>query len=277
MSADDTVVTIPGVCAAGVTADACVTKLTKSEFERLVTATGAGAQADSRRIATVYAQILAMANQAQKMGVDKDPAVQVQLHLQSLSLLAQAAQRKIFESSKPTSQEVESYYTENSAKYEEIDLQRIVVLKSSGGGTTPEEQKAVADKIRARAAAGEDPDKLQVEAYKEAKSAGTPPSTSLGWKRRGGMDPRHEPQIVNLHASEVSPVMEDGQAFYIYKVRSKRLVPMASVEKEIETSLQTERAQKALRQILEASKPSLNDAYFGASEPAKAAPPVSPK
>ena len=273
---DETVVTIPGVCASGVTGDACVTRLTRSELERLMSATNANAAADPRKVATVYSQLLTMANQAQKQGLDKDPIVQVQLHVQSLSILAQALQKKIFESSKPTAAEIESYHAENSAKYEEINLKRIVVLKTAGSDVTPEQQKAIAEQIRTRAAAGEDTDKLQIEAYKATKSAGTPPSTALGWKRRGGIDQRHEQQVLALHAGEVSQLLEDGQDFYIYKIDSKRLVPLPTVEKEIESTLQLERAKKTLQQMVDSSKPQFNEAYFGA-EPPKTTPPTTPK
>src|SRR6185312_16987565 len=180
--------------------------------------------------------------------------------VREISMLAQMLPEKVAENSKPTQAEVQSYYAENSAKYEEFKLRRIVVLKSASSGLKPEELKAFADKIRERAAAGEDTDKLEVEAYKETKSAAAPPNTDLGWKRKGAMDPRHEPQILPLKTGEVSPVMEDGQAYYIYKVESKRQQPLESVQKDIETTLQRERAQKTMKGLIENIKPQLNEA-----------------
>src|SRR5438067_408160 len=200
---NETVITVQGVCPAGTPAESCSTKITRAEFEKFIAGMNPQVPAEARRsVANNYGQLMALADQARKMGVDKEPNVQMQM----MFLLAQGLQKKIFENNKPTAQEVESYHAENSAKYEELNLRRIVVLKSANGELKLEQLKALANDIRERAAAGEDPDKLQVEAYKTAKSAGTPPSTSLGWKRRGGMDPRHEPQIQPLHAGEVSPV-----------------------------------------------------------------------
>jgi peptidyl-prolyl cis-trans isomerase C len=265
---DAVVITIPGDCAAGTAASDCTTKITRGAFEKLLNAMNPNIPAEARRsIASSYGQLLAMAGEAQRMGVDKDPSVQIQMRVQGMSLMAQALQKKIFENSKPTAADVQKYYSDNSAKYEEFQLRRIVVLKSASSGLRPEEMKALADKIRDRAVAGEDPDKLEAEAFKDTKAAGSPPSTNLGWKRRGGMDPRHEPQILALKTGEVSPVMEDGQAYYIYKVDTKRAQPLESVEKDIQSTLQTERAQKALRDLLDNSKPQLNDAYFGPEPP----------
>ena len=266
---DETVITVPGVCPPGTAAQACSTNVTRGDFERLLAAMNPNIPAEARRsIAASYGQLIALAAEAQKLGVDKDPKLQIQMRVQAMSAMAQGLQKKIYENSKPTAQEIESYHTENSAKYEELNLRRIVVLKSASSELKPEELKTLASNIRERAAAGEDPDKLQAEAYKTAKSAGAPPDTSLGWKRRGGMDPRHEPQILQLKAGEVSPVMEDGQAFYIYKVDSKRLVPIETVQKEIESTLQADKAKKTFQQLTENTKPKLNDEYFGPEPPA---------
>lgn len=276
---DETVITVPGVCPAGTPAENCSTKITRGDFERLIAAMNPNIPAEARRsIGNSYGQLIYMASQAQKMGVDKDANVQIQMRVQAMSLLAQGLQKKVIENSKPTPQEIESYHAENSGKYEELNLRRIVILKSATSELKPEQLKALADDLRERAAGGEDPDKLQVEAYKTAKSAGTPPSTSLGWKKRGLMDPRHEPQIVALKAGEVSQVLEDGQAYYIYKVDSKRLVPIEGVQKDIEKTLTEERARKTLQQLSENAKPKLNDAYFGpapdaAKPPAQTPPP----
>jgi hypothetical protein len=268
--ADEAVITIAGVCPAGTAADACVTKITRAQFEELIKAMNPNIPLEARAsIAKSYGQLIAMSTEAQKRGVDKDPAVQVQMRVQQMSMMAQALQKKVLEDSKPTEQEIEAYRTENAAKYEEIDLKRIVILKSTSSTLKPEELKALAEKIRERAAAGEDTEALEAEAYKTAKSGGTPPSTNLGWKKRGSMDPRHEQQIITLKAGEVSPVMEDAQAYYIYKVAAKRVVPMETVHKEIEQHLQSERAQKAMKALMEGVKPQLNEAYFGPSEPPK--------
>lgn len=274
----ETVITVPGVCAAGTPAESCVTKITRGEFERLLNAMNPNIPVEARRsIANSYAQLLSLASLAQKAGVDKDPNFQIQLHVQTLSFLAQTFQKKVVEDSKPTQQEIEGYYAENSPKYAEYDLRRIVILKSTSSPLKPEEMKSLADKIHDRAAAGEDTDKLEIEACKTAGSAGAPPSTNLGWKRKGGMEQRHEAQILPLHAGEISPVLEDGQAYYIYKVASKRPAPLESVQKDIETTLQTEHLQKAKQQIMDSAKAQLNDAYFGpepSKNPAALTPPV---
>jgi len=272
----DAVIVIPGVCAANTPTANCGTKVTKAEFEQLLGTVNPNLPPDQRRkLGFAYAQLLAVANEGQKLGVDKDPAFQEQLKIEGLKLLAQGAQKKVQESSKPSQQEIESYYAENTNKFEELGLRRIMIPKGQDKDAKPEQIKELADKIHDRAAAGEDLDKLQAEAYLAAKGPGAPPVTSLGWKRHGSMDPRHEPQIAALRAGQVSGLLEDGQAFYIYKVDSKRMIPLESAAKEIEGFLQGEHFQQKMKQLVDGVKPQFNDAYFGTEEPA-AKEPTSP-
>jgi len=73
------------------------------------------------------------------------------------------------------------------------------------------------------------------------------------------------------------PLLEDGQGYYIYKVDSKRMVPLQSISKDIESALQAQRTQQAVKKIFDSMKPQLNDPYFGPAEPAKQeAPPQQP-
>ena len=127
----------------------------------------------------------------------------------------------------------------------------------------------MAEKIRERAVAGEDPDKLEAEAYSTLKAPGTPPNTNLGAKRHGAIDARYEQQISALKAGEVSEVLDDPQGYSIYKVESKTKLPLSAVEKDIETTLQRQRFEEKLKQLLGSVKTELNEDYFGAEAPAQ--------
>jgi len=273
---NDVVVTVNGVCAAGTPAESCKRTVTRAEFERVIAALGQDVPPESRRqLAAVYVQLLAMANEAEKDGLDKDPNFAERMRLERMRVLAQAIERKMQGAAKPTEQDVENFYAENSPRFEEFSLRRIVVPKTIAGEAKVEEMKALATKVRERAAAGEDPDKLEAEVYATAKVPGAPPATSLGWKRRGAMDPRHEPQIINLRSGQLSELLEDAQSFYIYKVDSKRIIPLATVRDDIERVLANQGAENRLRALLGSIRVDMNDAYFGPppAPPRPATPP----
>jgi parvulin-like peptidyl-prolyl isomerase len=276
VAATDTVITVPGLCPPNTPPESCSTKISRADFEQVISVVNPNLPKEQRRqVATLYVQLLSAANEGKKLGVDKDPLFQEQRRLEDLKMLAQAAEKKMFENNKPTQQDVESFYTENTDKFEELSLRRIMIPKATDKDAKPEQAKQLADKIHERAVAGEDPDKLEADAYLATKAPGAPPSTSLGWKRPGAMDPRHEPQIVALKSGQVSEVLEDGQGYYIYKVDSKRMVPLATVAKDIENVLQTQRTQQTAKQIFDRTKPQLSDAYFGPAETAKPEPPAA--
>ncbi|MCU1285584.1 MAG: hypothetical protein JWO13_1934 [Acidobacteriales bacterium] len=278
----DAVITIAGLCAANTPPANCGTKVTRADFEKLMDAISPNLPEDQRRqVANAYVQLLTVANEGQKLGVDKEPQFPVLVHIETLKLLATGTQKKMLEMNKPTPQEIETFYTENSGKFEELSIRRIMIPKTTDKDAKPEQIKALADKIHDRAAAGEDMDKLQAEAYQAVKAPGAPPTTSLGWKRHGSLDPRHEQQLANLRSGQVTPLIEDAQAFYIYKVDSKRMIPLQAVSKDIEGALQGQRAKEQFQKMLENVKPQLNEAYFGPEPPKQEAPgqqpPTSPK
>ncbi len=259
-----TVITLTGLCGSGAQQSNCTRSISRADFEKLLTAISPNIPPGQRRsIAGLYAQLLAMASEGEKLGVDKDPTFEENLKLQRLRLLAQGAEKRMQADTKPTEQQIEAFYKENAARFEQVGLRRITVPKTIAGQSKPDETKALAQKIQQRAATGEDTDKLQAEVWLTTKATGAPPSTSQGLKRRGMMDPRHESQILQLKAGEVTPLIEDAQSFYIYKVDSKRTIPLKEVEQDISGSLQREYFQEKLQQVISSVKADLNEAYFG--------------
>jgi hypothetical protein len=178
----DAVITIAGLCAPNTPPANCGTQVTRADFEKLVDAISPNLPAEQKRqVANAYVQLLTVANEGQKLGVDKDPQFPVLLHIETLKLLATGTQKKMLELNKPTPQEIETFYTENAGKFEELSIRRIIIPKTTDKDAKPEQVKELANKIHDRAAAGEDLDKLQAEAYLAVKAPGAPPTTSLGW------------------------------------------------------------------------------------------------
>jgi hypothetical protein len=274
---DEIVATISGLCPAATPTENCKRIITRSEFENLLKVVAPDLPIENRRnVAAQYIQLLTLSNEAEKQGMDKDPSFGERMRLERMRVLAQIFERKLQETSKPAEQDVENFYAENSARFEEFNLRRIVVPKTVGGEAKVEEMKTLAEKIRARAGAGEDPDKLEAEAYAAAKMPGAPPTTALGWKRRGAMDPRHEPQIVQMKAGQLSEVIEDAQSYYIYKVDAKRIIPLATIKEDLERGLSGQIAENKARALLGGIKVELNEAYFGPTPQAPAAPKPAP-
>ena len=284
---DAAVITIQGICAQPPTGPAktadCKTIVTREKFDRLVEAFVPNAPASSRRqLATQYAAALVMANEALKEGLDKTVRFQETLEATRLGLLAKELQTKLQEEAGQISdQDLEDYYHKNEATFQEANLQRIFVPlrkqfdppkeKLSDEQTRKIEQdseatmKKEADTVRARAAAGEDFEKLQQEVYTFAGLKTPPPSTQMTKVRHTSL-PSAQTSVFELKTGEVSEVFTGPTGYTIYKVGEKDTIPLDKAKPDIMPALRAQRLQE-LRHALEQSTTTVfNEAYFASPE-----------
>jgi hypothetical protein len=271
------VITIKGLCADSQTAAPkqaaadCKTEITRAEFEKLTVALNPQMPPGlKQQLGNFYGRLLIFANAAEKRGLDKTPRFQELLRFARLQTLAQDLTRNIQEeATKVPAAEVEKHYAANKDKFLEGAFKRLYIPRSPAGSPKPDDKatetamKGLADKMRQRAAAGEDFDKLEKEAYDTAKISGQPPSTALGTLRRGSLPPNHE-AMFDLKDGETSQVISDPAGYYIYKLESKRTVPLEGAKVEIERVLAQERMRTAMDAITSSATATLNEAYFGA-------------
>ncbi|MGH9512302.1 MAG: peptidylprolyl isomerase [Terriglobales bacterium] len=287
------VITIKGVCAspeaktAGAQKNAgaeCKTVVTRAEFERLVDTLKVPPQAE-KQFATQYATALIMANEAHKRGLDRGEHYEELLKLARLQVLTrQLAQSLQEDSAKIPDQEIENYYRNNKAAYEEATLDRLYIPRTQQQQTPPKEplsaadakkqqgdseaaMKKEADDLRARAAAGEDFTKLEAEAYKFANFKATPPAVKMEKVRRASLPPS-QASVLDMKTGEVSQVLTDPAGYFVYKLESKDTIPLDRVKDEIRSSLQKQKMQDDVQTMQQSAKPSFDEAYFASKSPA---------
>jgi hypothetical protein len=288
------VITIVGVCektAAGAktaasgkaSGDACKTVITKSEFESLADALQPPHMnpATKRRLADAYPKFVVMANAAHKRGLDATPNFKKILNFYKMQLLTQELARSVKEEAeKIPDSEIDTYYKNNTPEFEEAELKRLYIPKDkqveAAAAEKPEpkssdQQKAdedalkkEADTLRTRAAAGEDFDKLQKEAYDAAGLKGTPPQTGIGKLTRNELPVTHR-SVLDLKAGEVSQVLAEPNGYYIYKVVSRDVKPLDEMKAEIRSKLAQQKFQEDMQAIESSATTKLNEAYFETS------------
>ncbi|MBV9608357.1 MAG: peptidyl-prolyl cis-trans isomerase [Acidobacteria bacterium] len=254
----------------------CKTVITRAEWERMIAVINRPIPPQFRRqVAEQFVSLFEMANAGEKAGLEKDPKVQQRMKLSRMQVLGTAYMEQLREEHPPASA-VERYYKANLPQFEEVTLKRIYVPKPAPVEGKPADEaaaKTVAQKVRDRAAAGEDFDKLQKEAYESTGNKGTPPPSDMGAKRRGSLPPKHEDEVFKLKVGEVSPPFEEQSGFFIYKVEKKDTAPLEQVKPDIERKLQEEQTKDALAKLKDATKVTYSDAYFGpASSPVGSGP-----
>lgn len=297
---DAPVITIKGLCdqsAAKAPALECRTVVTRAEFEKIVEAVQPNMPARVRRqFATRYANALAMSIKAEEMGLDKGPDYEERMRLARIQVLSGELNKAMQDkASQITDKEIEDYYKNNPDRFEQVETNRIYVPKTQqppaeedkGKKLSEEEQqkrtqaseqtmKNEADKLRARAAAGEDFTKLEEEAFQVAGLKSSPPNTSMG-KIRRNMLPASQASIMELKAGEVSAVIADQSGYFIYKLVSRETMPLDQAREEIKGTLRSQRLQDEMKAVQESATPTLDEAYFGPEMPPRGPmPPGAP-
>ena len=250
-----------------------------------------------RQLATAYPRLVLMAHEAQKRGLDKQPRFQEMMAFARLQILSQQLNRALQEqASQVPEKEIEQYYHDNTAGFEQATLQRIFVPRNKQIEVPKDDRKdtkkedpsqaqqkaaeeamiAEANKLRERAAGGEDFEKLQKEAFEFAGLKANPPSSNIGKVRRTTLPPS-QASAMDLKSGEVSQVITDPSGHYIYKMVSREVQPLEQVKDEIRNTLQNQKMRDTMQSIQQSATPELNDAYFGASPSMPGPSGVKPK
>ncbi len=269
---DQPVITLKGGCQPeGDVAPAkdCVSTITRAEFEKLANALQPDMAADSKRqFATNYGRLLIFSDAARALHLENDPNVQQIIQFVSNQVLAEGLKRHYTEQyAHPTETQIQDYYNQNSAKYREAMLERIIIPNNPGTADKPQDNKAqaaaTAEKIRERWVAGEDAVKLQQAAFESAGVTGaSTPEINIGAKRPGSL-PVNQEAVFQLKAGEISQPYSDPAATYLYKTVTVRQIPLSEVKDSIVKTLQQQQLQDKLEAVGKSATPVLNDEYFG--------------
>ena len=250
----------------------CVGSVTREQFEKLTNAMQPDMPAETKRTFAVnYGKLLVFFDAAQALHLDNDPAMQQLIQFVTKQVIADGVKRHFADQfAHPSNEQLQAYYTENSAKYVEANLQRIIIPRkpTSDDKTSASNgaDESGAEKVRQRWVAGEDPTELQKAAFEAAGVTAGSPDVNLGNRLPGSL-PANQESVFRLKAGEVSPVYSDPAAFYIYKVTSVREIPLGEVKDSIVLTLQRQQLQDKLEEIGKSAVPELNDQYFGTQAP----------
>jgi hypothetical protein len=277
------VISIRGVCGnnTGTAGSECVTNITKQQFQTMLAALGNPQQMMSnpvamRTFAQSYAEALAVAQAAEKEGADKDPQFVELMRIARVRTLSDNYRRRLQQQySSPTPESIELFYRDNQARYEQVELDRIVIPRSNS--RLPKEAqpqfeasaKKIVEDVHTRAARGEDPGALQIEAYKQL-GLKPPLTTDLGLKKKGSLPSPLQEEVFGLKAGEVTAIHSDPGSYTTYKVRTHTTISLERVKEEIAQELERKNLEAAMQKITGDVHTQLNENFFVSRQPAKA-------
>lgn len=238
----------------------CETVIREGEFDNLIAALDSK-MPDSNRLvlATEYVKLMVMAHEAERLKIDEDPAFRELEQFTRLQLLERQLVKYLEKQSAAISPaEIADYYQQHLSQFQEGSLRKIYIPKE-GLWSTME----AALSIQQRAVKGEDFDALEREVWtKQGRTAGAP-LTKMGTLRRSVL-PEREQKVFDLKPGEVSTPIEEPGGFSIFKLESKRELPVSSVETEIRNGMSGERMQERINKLRSGVTVSVNEDYFGA-------------
>lgn len=260
------VITLNNVCAPGTTGD-CKTVITKGEFEKLVTAGSNQTTVAPNlraRIVQPFAQTLVLDATAEKQGLDKQPDVENMLKVARMRALSQVLQQRLVkEAQQVTPEQMDEYYKQHQEDYQEAKIERLFIPKiASGQNIDQAKAKALAERLQKQAATAKSLDELEKQAYTEVGLSQQPPQVDMGVHRRNQLPPAHQEAIFALNPGQVTDVLEDPNAFYVYRVDSKTTVPESNLTNEIKGAITQKKYGDELHSIFNSVDATLNPDYF---------------
>jgi len=263
----------------------CETVVTRAQYEKLAGVVAAKQEPPATaQLAHFYATQMVYAEKARELGLDKQPRFEEVLKFTYLQVLARAFTNEMQQKANAKADaEFDQYFKQHPEEFELASVLQISVPKQKlqpdpdQAGATPAPKvdnapepaalKAEADKIRVRAVAGEDFEKLETEVYTFAGDPDSAPDTDMGANTRAELG-QFGNDIFALQPGQVSQVLPGTEAWHIFKLVSKETMSPEDGKKRIAAKFMKETMESVNRAVT----PQFNDAYFGPAASEKTNP-----
>jgi hypothetical protein len=283
-SPDKPLITIKGFCdkatsAKGDEKSGCATVITRDQFEKIIATLDSSMGKKARReFALNYAEALVLARKAEELGLAAGPTFEARMELARIQILSTSLRKMVLtRASQISDEDIATYYRNNAAQFEKAQVDRIYiprrprlqpasdvkVTNSDDAGpaqVSSQSMKDEAERLHARAVAGEGFADLQAEAYSIAGIKNAPSTTEL-WVRRISL-PANQASIIDLRPGEISSIIADPNGYFIYKVRARDMVSLDQAQVEIRQTLLARRRHDEMGGILDAATTTLDESYF---------------
>jgi hypothetical protein len=267
----DAVITIHGLCGEKQDpASSCARVVTREEFESALmiarlTPSKTG-PASPRSVAKEYVDTLIYGAAGERAGLDKDPRFAEIMNMSRKRALTDMYRVKLEEEAhRLPAEEIEAYYKNNLAGFDEVKLSHVSVVKQNPkdarDANFQKKARLLVSELRQRADAGEDMEKLQQEAY-EKLGLKNPPTSQLQPLRRGALDQQVEQEIYAMKAGETTTIKDIPSVYIFYKLENRRTVPLGEAQPEISYLLYRQKLAELTKAKSESLRAEYNERYF---------------
>lgn len=224
-----------------------------------------------------------LVDQAEKAGLERDPAVRAQLdgleaQLAALRtrVLASASLAKL--AAVPDERAVQSFYAQHRQEFMNVELEHIVVayqgsmLQPRKGGAAPTEEQAAqkALELARQIQHGADFAKLAAEYSDDPTSAAN--GGSLGPYSKGMLPPEIEQQLAQLPPGQVSGPIPSRYGVHIFRIDAPQIQPLERVRPAIVNQLRQQNAEEHADAMRKTAKVEFDPGFFPEAKTWKDAP-----
>ncbi|HVN82736.1 MAG TPA: peptidylprolyl isomerase [Terriglobia bacterium] len=239
-----------------------------------------------RQLADVLISNKLLYQEAEKRKLAERDSVSLDLKISQESILTSAVRNEMEAEVSVTDEALQKFLNENSAKYEEAKVRRIVVCSSNALSVNPNQQAtncpaldeahAKADDIRKKLMDGADFEEMAAKFSADSLSSGK--GGDLGYIRRGHQMPLIVPPvekvIFSIPLGTISEVIPSAFGFEIVKVEDRRLPKLQDVRKELEPLYRRQKVDDTVKEWKSHQPISLDETFFA---PKQMIRPVSTK
>lgn len=253
--------------------------LRASQFQALLDAAPAenrkGMESHKRAVADQLGRLLALANEAHRLGLDQQPAFRAQMMLARDNALAKLVVDRLASQAKPTEAQIQAYYTAHASAFTQTKLRHILIGDNESPNApsqrTPAAALAKAQKVEAELKGG-----ASFAALAKANSD-DPGSRDKGGQlddmTPGETVPEFEKAVDALPVGKVSAPIHTRFGYHIVEVQARTPMPMSEAKPMIEQQLAGEAVGREINRIAATSHLNISDSYFGPElAPQSAAP-----
>jgi hypothetical protein len=220
-----------------------------------------------RNEADQYVTMDVLAAAAHKQGIDNDPVVQEQLRFLRQKTLAELLYRRLATDAQQVPEsDIASYYNAHANDFVQFVLERLFIprepIATKNGAGPPADAKQAAEAAAARARNG--------IPFQQIANESQPPM-KISYVKLPAIQPNNlsltagdKASLETLQAGGVSPLMTEPYGYLVFKVSSRRQMPLAEARPQISQQLGIERLQAALNQIKSGYAVRLSDEFFAA-------------
>lgn len=257
-------------------------KITAAQFLEMVKALPAQYQETARGpgrrdFAKNIVELQVLADEAVRLGLDKQPDTKMQIEFQRENMLAQAMFVNLQQTSTVSDADIQTYYDAHKKDYEIITARHILIrVKGAPMPAVPgkpelsdDEAKAKAESIRKRIIGGEDFAKIAKDESDDTSSGEK--GGDLGEFKKGMMVPPFEAAAFALKPGDVSEPVQTPFGYHVIQVQTHTVKSLADVKPEILAQLKPNVARQAVTTLTDKTKVDISDSFFG---PAPAPPPA---